>query len=38
MLEEYRPEFFPEVAEFARKCENFHYVELIIKAHTTGAR
>lgn len=34
MLEKYRPEFFPEVARFARKCENFFYVKLIIKVHT----
>ena len=34
MLEKYRPEFFPEVARFARKCDNFFYVKLIIKAHT----
>jgi GNAT superfamily N-acetyltransferase len=36
MLEKYRPEFFPEVAEFARKCTNFFYVRMIIKAHTRG--
>ncbi len=36
MLEKYRPEFFPEVARFARKCENFFYVKLIIKVHTKG--
>ena len=34
MLEEYRPEHFREVASFARKCSNFFYVKLIIKAHT----
>jgi len=34
MLELYRPEFFREVARFARKCENFFYVKLIIQAHT----
>jgi len=34
LLEKYRPEFFPEVARFARKCDNFFYVKLIIKAHT----
>jgi len=34
MLEKYRPEFFPDVAKFARKCNNFFYVKLIIKAHT----
>jgi GNAT superfamily N-acetyltransferase len=34
VLEKYRPEFFPEVARFVRKCENFFYVRLIIKAHT----
>jgi len=33
MLEKYRPEFFPEVAKFARKCGNFFYVKLIIKTH-----
>ena len=33
MLEKYRPEFFPEVARFARKCTNFFYVKLIIKTH-----
>jgi len=36
MLEKYRSEFFPEVARFARKCENFFYVKLIIKVHTKG--
>ncbi len=36
MLEKYRPEFFSEVARFARKCENFFYVKLIIKVHTKG--
>jgi GNAT superfamily N-acetyltransferase len=34
MLEKYRPEDFREVARFARKCPNFFYVTLIIKAHT----
>ena len=34
MLERYRPEYFREVARFARKCDNFFYVRLIIKAHT----
>jgi len=34
MLERYRPQYFREVASFARKCENFFYVKLIIKAHT----
>ena len=34
MLEKYRPEYFREVASFARKCSNFFYVKLIIKAHT----
>jgi GNAT superfamily N-acetyltransferase len=34
MLQKYRPDFFREVARFARKCENFFYVRLIIKAHT----
>jgi GNAT superfamily N-acetyltransferase len=34
MLEKYRPEHFREVARFARKCTNFFYVRLIIKAHT----
>jgi GNAT superfamily N-acetyltransferase len=33
MLENYRPEYFREVARFARKCPNFFYVTLIIKAH-----
>lgn len=36
MLEKYRPESFREVAKFARKCDNFFYVKLIIKAHTSG--
>ncbi len=36
MLEQYRPEYFREVARFARKCDNFFYVKLIIKAHTNG--
>jgi GNAT superfamily N-acetyltransferase len=36
MLELYRPEFFPEVARFARKLDNFFYVKLIIKSHTKG--
>ncbi|MBN2464294.1 GNAT family N-acetyltransferase [candidate division WOR-3 bacterium] len=36
MLEKYRPEYFREVARFARKCDNFFYVKLIIKAHTNG--
>jgi GNAT superfamily N-acetyltransferase len=36
MLEKYRPEHFREVARFARKCTNFFYVRLIIKAHTQG--
>ena len=36
MLERYRPESFPEVARFVRKCENFFYVKLIIKAHVIG--
>jgi GNAT superfamily N-acetyltransferase len=36
MLEKYRPECFREVARFARKCDNFFYVKLIIKAHSTG--
>jgi GNAT superfamily N-acetyltransferase len=34
MLDKYRPEDFPEVAGIARKCTNFFYVKLIIKAHT----
>ncbi|MBM3331958.1 GNAT family N-acetyltransferase [candidate division WOR-3 bacterium] len=34
MLEGYRPEYFREVASFARRCPNFFYVTLIIKAHT----
>ena len=36
MLEKYRPEFFREVARFARKCDNFFYVTLIMKVHGTG--
>jgi GNAT superfamily N-acetyltransferase len=36
MLEKYRPQHFREVARFARKCPNFFYVKLIIKAHTSG--
>jgi GNAT superfamily N-acetyltransferase len=36
MIEKYRPEYFREVASFARKCPNFFYVKLIIKVHTSG--
>jgi len=36
MLEKYRPEYFREVASFARKCTNFFYVKLIIKLHESG--
>jgi GNAT superfamily N-acetyltransferase len=36
MLEKYQPELFAEVAKFARKCENFFYVKLIIKVHSNG--
>jgi GNAT superfamily N-acetyltransferase len=36
MLEQYCSEFFSEVAKFARKCPNFFYVKLIIKAHASG--
>jgi GNAT superfamily N-acetyltransferase len=36
MLENYRPEHFREVARFARKCDNFFYVKLIIKVHGSG--
>ena len=34
MLEKYRPEYFSEVARFARKCSNFDYVKGIIRAQT----
>lgn len=34
MLEEYRPEFYPQVRAFARRLQNFGYVRMIIKAHT----
>ncbi|HTW93065.1 MAG TPA: GNAT family N-acetyltransferase [bacterium] len=34
MLEKYRPEYYDEVAGFARKCSNFGYVKDIIRAHT----
>jgi len=35
MIEQYRPEHYREVAAFARKLDNFFYVKLIIRAHTT---
>ena len=34
MLEKYRPEFYREVAGFARRCPNFGYVKTTIRAHT----
>ncbi len=34
MLEKYRPEFYREVAAFARRCPNFGYVKTTIRAHT----